>query len=133
MPPHIVILDEDSSFALYLENLLRRHGHAAIAIRPGKGAFRRLAEQNRRAAIQLLITDIFMPEPNGFEVLRFAQEKLPGIPVIGVSGSDRLFLGALRELGAWRVFRKPIDRALFMAEIETLFGRPGQHRSEIAD
>src|SRR4051812_1953659 len=61
--PHIVILGEDSSFALYLQNLLGRHGHAAISLIPGKGTFRRLGEQNRRAPVRLLIADIFMPGP----------------------------------------------------------------------
>jgi len=124
MSPKIVILAEDPHFALTLERLLMRQGYAAISVTPGKGTFRRLEEHDRSSPIRLLITDIFMPEPDGFEILRFALRRFPGIPVFGMSERRTEFLEALRALGARGVFRKPIDSKRLLAEIDALLGRP---------
>ena len=122
MPPHILVIDDEALFAEYLVTLLQRSGFAAAAVQPGFGAIRRIAEAHRQSAIRLLISDLFMPEPDGFEVLRFAQEHLPGIPVIGMSGKNGVLLDAMRRLGACQVYRKPIDAAHFMDQVRLLLG-----------
>src|SRR5581483_7563209 len=64
----------------------------------------------------LLISDLFMPEPDGFEVLRFARAHL-GIPVIGISGWNEGLLGAMRLLGAASVHTKPIDAERLIEDV----------------
>lgn len=58
----------------------------------------------------LIITDIFMPEGDGFETMRDMRRALPKVPIIAMSGSpagspDYLRIAA--NLGASDTIRKP--------------------------
>ena len=122
MAGQILVIDDESVFADYLVALLQRAGFLAASVHAGYGALARIAEAHRQRPIRLLISDLFMPEPDGFEVLRFARERLPEIPVIGMSGKDSVLLDAMRRLGAAQVFRKPVDAARLLAEVDRLLG-----------
>ena len=122
MSARILIIDDDPLFAEYLVTLLGRAGYTAASVRAGYGALARIAEAHRQRPIRLLIVDLFMPEPDGFEVLRFTRERLPQIPVIGMSGQDSVLLRAMRSLGASSVFQKPLDPARLIAEVHRLLG-----------
>ena len=123
MPSHIVVIDDESVFSEYLVTLLRRAGYDARSVEPGHGATRRLAEAHHHRRIDLLISDLFMPEPDGFEVLRFAQANLAGVPVFGMSGKGGDLLDSMRKLGAAQVFQKPTDGGRLVAEIGLVLGR----------
>jgi CheY-like chemotaxis protein len=59
----------------------------------------------------LVVTDIFMPEADGFEVLAIIKRLHPDMPVIVVSGSQITpnvdFLHLAGRLGAHSVLHKP--------------------------
>ena len=131
MPPHILVIDDEEMFAEFLVTLLQRSGFAAESLQPGYGAIRRIAETHARNPLRLLICDLFMPEPDGFEILRFAQESLPGVPLIGMSGKNGVLLDAMRRLGARQVFAKPIDTTLFMAQVRQIL-TPAAVPAEVA-
>src|SRR5258706_12681593 len=120
MSGQILVIDDDPLFAEYLVTLLGRSGYVAAPIHAGYGALARIAEAHRRRPIRLLIVDLFMPEPDGFEVLRFTRERLPEIPVIGMSGQDSVLLKAMQHLGATSVFQKPLDPAQLIAQVHLL-------------
>jgi DNA-binding NtrC family response regulator len=120
MPPQILVIDDEALFADYLVTLLQRSGFSASSVKPGYGAIRRIAEAHRQSPLRLLISDLFMPEPDGFEILKFAQEQLANVPVIGMSGKSGVLLDAMRRLGACQVYRKPIDAAHFMDQVRLL-------------
>lgn len=123
MPSQVLVIDDEALFAEYLVTLLQRSGFTARSLQPGYGAIKRIADAHRETPVSLLISDLFMPEPDGFEVLRFAQEHLPGVPVIGMSGKNGVLLDAMRRLGAQQVYPKPIDPVLFMTEVRCLLSR----------
>ena len=85
-------------------------------------SFRVTTAESGRRAIALLdsdvpdvvITDLFMPDGDGFELLRYITETVPGLPVIVISGQGELgdAIRALR-LGAWDYLYKPIEEMEF--------------------
>ena len=78
----------------------------------------------------LVITDIFMPEGDGFEMLREIRGRTPPIPVIVMSGSAKTgtvnFLDLADHLGAAQVLAKPFKRQqLLDAVASALATAPG--------
>ena len=74
--------------------------------RNGKEAVKILGSQS----IDMVITDLKMPEMDGFELLVYMNNKFPAIPAIVVSAfcSDRV-QQKLEKLGRLRIMEKPVD------------------------
>jgi CheY-like chemotaxis protein len=76
----------------------------------------------------LIITDIYMPDMDGIELIRCLGQTFPGLPVIAISGSDpasdQFLLKAMRAFGAAAVFRKPLEEPALLAMIASLVGPP---------
>ena len=72
----------------------------------------------------LVITDIIMPEMEGFQVIREIRKVSPGLKIIAISGTatvgDQDILDLARKLGADCAFAKPFDRQEFMASVARL-------------
>lgn len=73
----------------------------------------------------VVITDLMMPEVDGFAVVEFLKENSPNTPVIVVSGAGTIsdVMKAIR-LGAWDYITKPIeDLSLLKHTVETVLER----------
>jgi CheY-like chemotaxis protein len=72
----------------------------------------------REERVSLAISDLFMPEVDGIEILRLLQSEFPEIPMIGLSVAanvwQRVCLNAMRALGANTVFEKPVDQVVLL-------------------
>ncbi len=108
---NILIIDDDYFYREFLVTAVRRQGHAAYDLPNGLGVLEAVTE----FAIDLVITDIFMPVVDGIEVLRNLRTYRPEMPVIALTGevfdiSD--FYGrTAQRFGAVRVLVKPIKPA----------------------
>jgi YesN/AraC family two-component response regulator len=64
--------------------------------------------------VDLVITDVLMPEKDGLEVIMEIRAKLPQVKIIAISGGGRIshtdYLVAARRLGAHRTLSKPFIR-----------------------
>ncbi len=122
MTRQILVIDDDRLFAESLVIFLHRAGFTATALFPGRHTLEEIRAAHEESPLGLLISDLFMPEPDGFEVLRFARTHLAGVPVIGMSGWNDGLLGAMRLLGAAHVHRKPLQPERLIADIGRLLG-----------
>ena len=121
-PPRILIIEDHPEHRDYLAALLRRAGHLVVAFGSAPAALRYMADH----PVSLVITDIFMPEMDGFEVLKTLQQTHPQVPLIAVSGGasyDRSdFLACMQNLGARAAFAKPLDAAALLGAVSLLIG-----------
>lgn len=114
----VLVAEDNVLGARTLQALLMADGHVPIVVHNGRHAIERL----REGGVDLLITDIYMPDMDGIELLRRLrrQEKLP--PIIAISGGGRMvqvdYLKLARRLGASRVLRKPFTRRVLGAAID---------------
>ncbi len=113
--PFVILYVEDNdlvreSFA----ELLATAGRRIVCVADGAGARAALREQN----VNLLMTDINLPDGSGLDVAREALRQNPGLPVIVCSGYD--LSDFTRSLGPTaHPLRKPID----LDELEALVER----------
>ncbi len=117
----ILVVDDDPLASAMMHEDLLREGHRPFTIRSAVGALEILAAG---VAVDLVVTDVLMPEMDGIELIQALRISHPRLPIIAVSsGGDRynpyIFTTA-RLLGADCVLHKPICRTAVSATIHRL-------------
>jgi DNA-binding response OmpR family regulator len=112
----ILVIDDSRSALQLVEMILVEAGHDVCAFTDGKCAHEALAQQR----FDLIITDIYMPNKDGLEVIREERRTEPKIPIIAVSGvTGKLnMLATAKRLGARSVLQKPFSKAELLAAID---------------
>lgn len=77
---HVLIVDDDSDAVDLLLDMLGKE-HEAVGTSDGGKAL----EMLRAAPFDLLITDVRMPPPNGFTLIRMAREIQPALATVVIS------------------------------------------------
>ncbi|MCD6249839.1 MAG: response regulator [candidate division Zixibacteria bacterium] len=117
----IIIVDDEERMCNSLSELLAGEGHEVVAFpKPAEAV-----EAIRTQKVDLVITDIRMPEIDGLEILRVVKETDEDIPVILLTGYASLdsALGAIGE-GAYDYLLKPVD----FSRLELSVNRALEHR-----
>ncbi len=105
-----------------LEEFFRSRGYDVSGAGDGRSALS-LAEAD---GVDVVVTDIVMPEMEGVEFIRELRGRHPGISVIALSGGGSLgpdtYLHIASKLGADRTFRKPVRLSELLKAVESLTG-----------
>ena len=116
----IVVIDDDTDHGEYLAVLLDRAGHSAVVFSDANAAIKHI----ERYEPDLVITDIFMPEMDGFEVLRHIKSRFSFLPILAMSGNleafGDLYLDSIVKLGAIAALPKPFTGAELLSSIDKL-------------
>jgi DNA-binding NtrC family response regulator len=99
-----LLVDDDRGFVETLATLLRFEGYAVSREFTFASAVRYL----RVSTPDVLITDIAIGPTNGWELVRYANQYKPDLPVVVVTGDADLF-AAKWEYFCTPVFLKPFD------------------------
>jgi two-component system, NtrC family, response regulator PilR len=113
-PPRILVVDDERSMRELLAIVLRREGYEVLLAENGRGALGVL----EREPVDLLISDIKMPDMSGVEVLRAAKKIDPdilGIMITAFASTDTA-VEAMR-LGACDYLSKPFDIDLLKMKV----------------
>ena len=81
---NILLVEDEDPVRLFSARALRNKGYEVIEARSGMEALEKLAEQPDK--IDLLITDVVMPEIDGPTLIVKARESMPDLKVICISG-----------------------------------------------
>src|SRR5689334_9510556 len=117
----VLVVDDSDTAREIVARMLRRDGHVVLQAANGREALRLM----RMSRADLVLTDLFMPDMDGIELLRALAAEAPDLPVIVLSGADvsgpGSLLGAATMLGAAAALSKPVaPETLRMAVIATL-------------
>lgn len=118
MAASIVVVDDNTDCAEVVVEMLARWGYQADHLHSGPELLGELAARHAQGRLDLVVTDLFMPEVDGFEIIRFASRGLVGVPVIGMSGGDQGLLDLMVPIGATAAIEKPVDPARLKATVE---------------
>jgi PAS domain S-box-containing protein len=112
----VLVVDDEELVLSVTTRILERNGYAVSAASGGAEALRRLHELG--GAVDLVITDMMMPDMDGPALVAKLQEGRPGLKIIGVSGLDYdTRKEELRAQGFSEVLRKPYDVATLVAAV----------------
>ncbi len=78
----VLLVDDEPSIRILLSAVLEQAGYRVIVAEDGFVALRRIQESKP----DLVVTDLRMPNMNGFELLTVLRSRFPEIPTIAVSG-----------------------------------------------
>ena len=113
----ILIIDDDEQVRFTLSGILKGDGYTVIEAEDGVVGGKLFTSEQP----DLVITDIFMPEREGLEVIKEAKRARPGCRIIAISGGSRAvnvdFLPMAKMLGADCVLDKPITREELLAAV----------------
>ncbi len=120
----ILVIDDEPDVREFLVAALSRAGYLVTAAANGREG----VHACRREEMDLVITDLVMPEKEGLETILELRREHPDLAVIAISGgprgSNRNYLGAAELCGADRVFGKPIAPAALLAAVKDVLGTP---------
>jgi CheY-like chemotaxis protein len=112
--PRILIVDDEEADRLLVQAVLARAGYETVVAPSGEEAFRNFLE----AGIDVVVTDLQMPDVHGFELITILREFDPPPAVIAVSGTGPIQLHIAEALGAEWTLQKPLDPELLVDAVE---------------
>jgi signal transduction histidine kinase len=106
MRGHVLVVDDEPTNRLVLAEVFKGWGLSVTAAENGFAAMALLDDGD----IDLVITDIAMPNMNGEELLQHLQQNYPALPCIAVTGNATgVEMLRLNTIGFKAVFAKPIS------------------------
>jgi two-component system NtrC family response regulator len=101
----ILIVDDENNYHPTLTALFRHEGYATISAYSGNEAWGLFQKED----VDLVLTDVTMPDGDGLELLYRVKTHKPDIPVILLSafGTVELAVGAVTDGGAFYFLEKP--------------------------
>lgn len=106
--PSILVVDDDDMVRDAIASALKRSGYTVLEAADGREA----AIRFKREPVDLVITDILMPERDGLETIQALSNGSGSVPIIamtGLSSRSSLYLEMARTFGAVRVLEKPFE------------------------
>ncbi len=83
-------------------------------------------EKIRENSVDLVITDIIMPEMEGLELIMHLKKDFPNIKIIAMSGSKPYYLYMAKKLGIEKVFTKPLNLHEFLNAVKKIIRFPAK-------
>ena len=119
----VLLVDDDESIRVVLTECLTRAGYTVSVAENGSAALALLADH----VFQLVVTDIYMPQTDGLELIMCYRAQSPGAPVLAISGGGQLggpgdMLKPARFLGSQLTLAKPFELGEFMDAVRHLIG-----------
>jgi len=116
----ILIVDDSESIRDLLASVLADGGYAVLTAADGRQAIRILSTRS----VDLIVTDLYMPEADGLELLITVQKMPQRPPVIAMSSQTGVMdvLHVAKRLGAKKILRKPFPPAELLQHAKALLG-----------
>lgn len=118
-PPHALVVEDDEGVRRLLVEVLQQEGWQATAVADGASAARALSD----TLVQLVLTDLKLPDTTGLDVLEQVRRHDPRIITIVLSGygSIDLAVQAMKE-GAADFLTKPFKPESLASTLRQLLG-----------
>lgn len=113
---HILIVEDEVTFRSVIRAALIQNGHTVVEAGDGRTGLELLKSQ----VVDLVITDVMMPDQDGIEVIMRLREKRNPAPIIAITGHPveaELYLKVAKSLGAQRVLEKPFSMETLLTAI----------------
>ncbi|MBI3878117.1 MAG: response regulator, partial [Verrucomicrobia bacterium] len=114
----------DDLFAEMIQKTLIRFGYEVVRARNGKEALELYDPQK----VDLVLTDLIMPDKEGLELITELHRSHAGIKIIAMSGGGRnnplAFLKAAEKFGATKILAKPFPQEALATAVRECLEKP---------
>jgi len=119
----ILVIDDEEPVRTVLRQMLEKEGYEVEEAPDGAVGLSLLQDH----PIDLVITDLFMPEKEGIETMREVQRSFPQVKIIAMSGGGRMgkldFLPMAESFGAQRTLAKPFERKELLETVRAVLAQ----------
>ena len=125
--PRILVIDDQSDVRAMISIVLRiQHFNVVEAASAAAGL-----KAFEDAEFDLAIVDIFLQEANGLDLIALMRERVPGFPVVAISGMTALdFVSASSELSDVICLQKPFRPNQLVRAVEAAYQRSARYIAE---
>src|ERR1035437_6242236 len=110
----ILVADDEAGVRRFLRAVLEEGGYEVVEAADGKQAL----QEALAGRVDLVITDLVMPEQGGIEIIQALRRDVPGVGIIAISGAvGSQFLKTALLLGADAGLSKPVSADLLLARV----------------
>jgi DNA-binding NtrC family response regulator len=114
----VLIIDDEDGMRTILRRALEHAGHSVIEASNGLEGLKRISQET----IDIVVTDLLMPELDGIELIFNLRKSRPNLRVIAISGGGQLppdsYLKIAQRGGARRILIKPFELRELLIAIE---------------
>ena len=105
----ILVIDDDPIMRETIRDILQVEGYNVILSSNGREGILCMESES----IDMILTDVLMPEKDGIEVIIEAKQKYPNVKILAISGGGYIsaanYLKMAKNLGANESVMKPFD------------------------
>ncbi len=116
----VLVIDDDWQMREMMHQVLARAGYEVAEAPNGEVGM----NIHRQDPVDLVITDLIMPEKEGIETIRELRRDYPKLKIIAISGGGRAgadgYLSVAKTIGADRTMSKPFDLKKILDTVEEL-------------
>lgn len=116
----ILVIDDEDLVRMMLRETLEKAGHLVSEASDGGEGLRCFHEET----IDLVITDLFMPEKEGLDFIREAKMDSPEAKIVAMTADHReganTYLEMAEMFGAARTLFKPVERDELLGTVSEL-------------
>ena len=117
-PVAVLLVDDSAVVRAKLGQLFQRAGYAVTLAKDGVEALQQLGAQR----FDVLVTDLEMPNKDGFELIADVQGSLDteNLPIIAITGHDDMQARVHQVQGLYGIFKKPWNDRELLKRVDTL-------------
>lgn len=117
-PGTILVVDDDAEVRHVLRAILESAGYLVAEADNGRQAL----VECRQRRVDLMITDLVMPDVEGIETIKLARKTYPGLRIIAISGAfGGEYLRIAQLLGADVALPKPLRMDALLDAVRQIF------------
>ena len=114
-PPHILVMEDETSMAKGIEMVLKEEGYAVDLAMNGQSALDKFSER----AFDILVADLRLPDMDGMEVIKEVKDRRPETEAIVVTGYPSVSSAVDSvKIGVFDYLRKPFTDDQLMGAVK---------------
>lgn len=119
-PTSIILVEDDHALARVWKSLFEMLGYKIAVYQSGTDL---LDQRDSIAECDIFITDYYLPDLNGVELVKEVRQICPEVPVIVLTGSHERFIrDAVGQIESCQILYKPLNVADIQVQFERMLG-----------
>ena len=120
----VLVVDDEPDVRKVVRMTLEKAGYDVVEAEDGEKAIEAIKKGEHSILLNLIITDIRMPNMNGIDVINYYRKEWPSIPLIVLTGFPDLDMAiAMLQHGVVDYLVKPVEAEKLKASVAQALGQ----------